>query len=116
MVSDNQIRSIGRILSDSNTPMKARYRALFTLRGIGSVTAIRIIAENFTDSSSLLKHEMAYCLGQMQNEYALDILRDLVQDIQQDIIVRHEAGESFHSFFSLMLIHIIYRFPYNECM
>lgn len=72
--------------------MKARYRALFTLKNIGGTDAIDAIAANFTDESGLLKHELAYCLGQMQDEYALNILRGVVQDVKQDVIVRHEAG------------------------
>lgn len=92
MVTEEQLTKIGHILSDVRSPMKARYRALFTLKAFGGSKAIDIIAANFSDESGLLKHELAYCLGQMQDEYALDILRGVVKDEKQDVIVRHEAG------------------------
>ena len=92
-VTDSSIRNIGRILIDVTQPLKARFRALFTLRNLGGPTAINCIAACFTDSSALLKHECAYCLGQMQDERALCVLSDVLKDQQQEAIVRHEAGE-----------------------
>lgn len=94
---DNTIQKIGKILSNSQAPMKARYRALFTLKNLGGKLSIDTIADNFTDESSLLKHELAYCLGQMQDPYALDVLRAVVGDENQHVIVRHEAGKSICS-------------------
>jgi len=82
------------VLSDRSAPMKARYRALFALKNIGGTEAINTIAANFADTSALLKHELAYCLGQMQDEQALDVLRNVVRDVKQDVIVRHEAAEA----------------------
>ena len=92
MVTEKQLRGVGKVLSDASAPMKARYRALFTLKDIGGAEAVAIMASNFSDQSVLLKHEIAYCLGQMQDEGALRILRDIVRDEKRDIIVRHEAG------------------------
>ena len=94
MIDEEKVEKIGVILHNNNAPMKARYRALFTLRNLGGKSAIDTIASAFTDDSSLLKHELAYCLGQMQDSYSLSILRNVVKDEQQDAIVRHEAGES----------------------
>ena len=92
MVTKKQLQGVGKVLSDTSAPMKARYRALFTLKDIGGAEAVAIMARNFLDQSVLLKHQIAYCLGQMQDEEALRILRDVVRDEKRDIIVRHEAG------------------------
>ncbi|KAJ1350973.1 Deoxyhypusine hydroxylase [Parelaphostrongylus tenuis] len=48
----------------------------------------------FADDSALLKHELAYCLGQTQNKTAIPILIDVLKDHKQEPIVRHEAAEA----------------------
>ncbi|CAH2233025.1 deoxyhypusine hydroxylase [Pararge aegeria] len=93
-VSDDAIKSVGNVLNDPNRPMKERFRALFALRNIGGETAIKCISECFRDESVLLKHELAYCLGQMQDTNAIPVLIRMLEDANQDPIVRHEAGEA----------------------
>lgn len=92
-VSENAVKNIGNVLNDPSRPMKERFRALFTLRNIGGETAIQCISECFKDESVLLKHELAYCLGQMQDRRAIPILRSVLEDPNHDPIVRHEAGK-----------------------
>ncbi|XP_063002943.1 deoxyhypusine hydroxylase [Elgaria multicarinata webbii] len=94
MVTEKEVELIGRTLVDSNQPLKARFRALFTLRNLGGPAAIEWISHAFGDDSALLKHELAYCLGQMQDERAIPVLVDVLQDDSQDPMVRHEAGEA----------------------
>ncbi|KAF3419976.1 hypothetical protein E2986_03933 [Frieseomelitta varia] len=93
-VNENQISAIGRILNDQNRPLKERFRALFTLKNIGGAEAIQQIYNCFNDESALLKHELAYCLGQMQDSHAIPILIEILKDITQEPMVRHEAGEA----------------------
>ncbi|XP_053973696.1 deoxyhypusine hydroxylase [Hylaeus volcanicus] len=93
-VSENQIVAIGRVLNDKNRPLKERFRALFTLKNIGGSKAIEQIRKCFKDESALLKHELAYCLGQMQDPYAIPILIEVLKDVTQEPMVRHEAGEA----------------------
>jgi len=93
-VSDEQIEKVSNVLLDVDRPLKERFRALFTLKNIGSDKCIDEIAKGFKDSSALLKHELAYCLGQMQNQKALPLLVSVLEDDNQEPIVRHEAGEA----------------------
>nr|XP_054764155.1 deoxyhypusine hydroxylase-like [Lytechinus pictus] len=88
------VRKIGNILNDQNQQLAERFRALFTLRNIGGETAIECIGKSFSDPSSLLKHESAYCLGQMQDLRAIPLLTSVLEDDTQETIVRHEAGEA----------------------
>lgn len=88
------ISDIGNVLLDATRPMKERFRALFTLRNIGGELSIRCIEKCFSDSSSLLKHECAYCLGQMRDPCAVPKLQSILQDENEEPIVRHEAGEA----------------------
>lgn len=45
----------------------------------------------FMDESALLKHELAYCLGQMKNTKALPVLEHVLADEREDPMVRHEV-------------------------
>lgn len=90
--SESDILNIGRVLNDSARPLKERFRALFTLKNIGGTIAIDQIHACFKDPSALLKHELAYCLGQMRDPAAISILTSVLEDLSQEPMVRHEAG------------------------
>lgn len=94
MVPKDKIILIGSVLNDTKRPLKERFRALFTLKNIGGDVAVDCISSCFEDPSALLKHELAYCLGQMQDKKALQILISVLKDTSQDPMVRHEAGEA----------------------
>lgn len=93
----NSLRDILLNVS-GNTPLAHRFRALFNLKNLGhegNNRAIDIIAEGFKDESDLLKHELAYVLGQTKNLYAIDALQAVLKDDKnQTPIVRHEAAEA----------------------
>lgn len=88
------IDAIGSILNNDQQPLKERFRALFTLRNIGGKASIEWIEKCFSDSSKLLKHECAYCLGQMQDPLAVPKLESILRDTSEEPIVRHEAAEA----------------------
>lgn len=88
------IKHVGALLNDSSKPLKERFRALFTLKNIGGQVSIEEIARCFSDRSDLLKHELAYCLGQMQDIRAIPSLTSVLNNEEQSVIVRHEAGEA----------------------
>jgi deoxyhypusine monooxygenase len=48
----------------------------------------------FKDESELLKHELAYVLGQTGNLHAVGYLESVLDDPNQQEIVRHEAAEA----------------------
>lgn len=92
--SSSTVEAVGAVLNDCTKSLDERFRALFTLRGIGTRKAIDQISKCFNDTSVLLKHECAYCLGQIGDVGALPVLTSVLEDIQQDPMVRHEAGEA----------------------
>lgn len=49
---------------------------------------------SLSDSSALLKHECAYCLGQIQDPCAVYALSLVLADRDQEAMVRHEAAEA----------------------
>lgn len=112
MANHADISAVGRILVNPKQDLTTRFRALFTLRNLGGPEAITWISEAFVDESALLKHELAYCLGQMQDERAIPILETVLKDTNQEPMVRHEAGETYShilpSFFSFLFLGMSY--------
>ena len=88
------IAKIGQVLVDPQRPLKERFRALFTLKNVGGADALDWMVKTFEDDSALLKHEVAYCLGQMGDPGAVPVLKDILCDAKREPIVRHEAGEA----------------------
>lgn len=110
------INSIGKILVDQNRPMKERFRALFTLRNIGGEIAVKCIEGCFNDDSSLLKHECAYCLGQMQDPIAVDKLEEILCDASEEAIVRHEAAEALGAIGQDRSIELLHKYSNDSCI
>lgn len=100
--SNNQVQTLRKILTSEQEPLARRFRALFSLKFLAStqppteqtVPAIEAIAAAFTSPSALLKHELAYCLGQSRNDAAISPLRHVLQDKAEDAMCRHEAAEA----------------------
>ena len=74
--------------------MFQRMRALFALRNIGCSDSVEALSAAFSSPSALLKHEIAYVLGQIQNPLAIPSLINPLQDTTEDVMVRHEAAEA----------------------
>ncbi|KAH9909107.1 deoxyhypusine hydroxylase [Xylariomycetidae sp. FL2044] len=95
------ISSLRESLCSESTPLPIRFRALFSLKHLArheadddAVAAIDAIADGFKSPSALLKHELAYCLGQSANAAAVPPLRKVLADLQEDSMCRHEAAEA----------------------
>ena len=92
--SETDISVLKSILLDENIRMFERMRAIFSLRNDRSQKAIEILCKAFQSKSALLKHEIAYVLGQMQDPSAVPTLIGILSDVQEHIMVRHEAAEA----------------------
>ncbi|KPM03090.1 deoxyhypusine hydroxylase-like protein [Sarcoptes scabiei] len=94
-LTEAEFEQTGRCLCNETIPINQRFRALFTLKNIGGSKAIDLISSVlFRSESILLKHECAYCLGQMQDAYAIDALQKVLANFDEHPMVRHEAGEA----------------------
>ncbi|KAJ4334313.1 deoxyhypusine hydroxylase [Didymella glomerata] len=97
-----QVSQLRSILTSEQEPLARRFRALFSLKYLASlqppseetVPAIEAIAAGFGSPSALLKHELAYCLGQSRHDAAIAPLRQVLMDKQEDAMCRHEAAEA----------------------
>jgi len=113
-VLDEDVLKISKSLHDVNRPLKDRFRALFTLKNIASDLCIEEIGKGFKDPSALLKHELAYCLGQMQDLRAIPILSAVLEDDNQETIVRHEAGEALGAIGCLDVLPLLQKYSRHE--
>ena len=95
-ITEDQVEKVGNLLINPERPLKERFRALFTLKNIGGQQSIDWIAKAFSDESALLKHEVAYCLGQLQDPLAIPILTQVLSDPAREPmpIVWHKAAEA----------------------
>jgi deoxyhypusine monooxygenase len=71
-----------------------RYRAMFSLRNRNTQEAALALAEAFSDSSALFRHEIAYVMGQMENPATVPSLKKVLMDHTEHKMVRHEAAEA----------------------
>lgn len=107
-VSAEQIKVIGEVLADERQPLARRFRALFTLRNVNSGDCVDLIGAVLRrDSSALLKHECAYCLGQMGQPTANPILAEVLANAAEHPMVRHEAGEALGAIGSLDSVDVL---------
>jgi deoxyhypusine monooxygenase len=79
---------------DETLPMFQRMRAVFALRNAGGKRAIDALARVFEDPSALLRHEVAYVMGQMGDAHALPVLTRVLATESEHVMVRHEAAEA----------------------
>ncbi|CAI2342509.1 unnamed protein product [Caenorhabditis sp. 36 PRJEB53466] len=113
--TDVQIDQFGEALNDVKRPLKARFRALFILRNTGCDRSVEWIGKCLNDESALLKHELAYCLGQMQNKSAIPTLVNVLEDEKQEPMVRHEAGEALGAIADPSVKEILQKYAHDPC-
>ena len=82
------------VLHDESEPMFQRMRSVFSLRNHGGPRAIDALSKALVTPSALLKHEIAYVMGQMQEPSARPHLERMLQDTKEHVMVRHEAAEA----------------------
>lgn len=81
-------------LLDRSLPMFQRMRAVFALRNRGGPAAVEALAAAFDDPSALLRHELAYVLGQMGDAHAVPFLTAVLRKPHEHVMVRHECAEA----------------------
>jgi deoxyhypusine monooxygenase len=100
--TDPEILALRTALTSESSPLAKRFRALFLLKHHAAqhpptpqtLPAIQAISAAFPSPSALLKHELAYCLGQTKNLDAVPYLRNVLEDREEDSMCRHEAAEA----------------------
>lgn len=91
------VTDLSKVLLDEDQEMYERYAALFALRNKGGQKAVEAIITALGSQSALLKHEVAYVLGQLQDKSATYALAETLKNIYEHPMVRHEAAEALGS-------------------
>jgi deoxyhypusine monooxygenase len=83
-------------LLNINNSIFNRYRSIFSLRNRGDSNCVIALGECLIsdNSSVLLRHEVAYVLGQLQNPLAFKFLEISLRNKNEHYIVRHESAEA----------------------
>jgi len=100
--SQKELNDAGIVLCDQSRALKERFRALFSLKeavkldptNSDLIVNLMFKALDKNEPSALLKHEVAYCLGQTECPKAISLLETVLADTSREPIVRHEAGEA----------------------
>ncbi|XP_047325917.1 deoxyhypusine hydroxylase-like [Impatiens glandulifera] len=93
----SSLEDLRDLLHNEDKNMYERYAALFALRNLGGDKAIAAIIGSLSSKSALLKHEVAYVLGQLQDKAASEALSRILMDVNEHPMVRHEAAEALGS-------------------
>merc|ERR1712183_302508 len=81
-------------LLDETLPLFDRYRAMFSLRNKADDVSVKALASGLGCSSALLRHEVAFVLGQVASPCAVSELMDRLKDEEESPMVRHECAEA----------------------
>lgn len=96
---------------NASQPVSARMRAIFGLKGLGNDASVRALERSLrSDPSALVRHEIAYVLGQMKAKSAIQTLQMTLCDNSEDVMVRHEAGEALGAIGDLSVLPLLHVF------
>lgn len=100
---------------DTKLPLFERYRAMFTLRDLGTTESVLELAKGLEDrSSALFRHEIAFVFGQMQNPASVTALKKTLENINELDMVRHEAAEALGSIATPECLPILKKFKEDQ--
>lgn len=88
------IAKLTDILLNEDEKLFERYRAMFSLRNIQIEESINALGKGLKCKSALFRHEIAFVLGQIQNECSIKVLTENLQDENENEMVRHECAEA----------------------
>ena len=109
-----QLGTLRSTLLDEEEKMFQRMRAVFKLRNIRSPESCLALCEAFSSKSALLRHELAYVLGQMQMDEAIPTLIHILSDTKEHVMVRHEAAEALGAIGNPKAIEVLKKYLDDE--
>jgi deoxyhypusine monooxygenase len=88
-----ETKDVGAILQNENFPSFERYRAMFSLRNRGAAECVMELGKTLGEdlSSALLRHELAYMLGQIQHLNSVEALAERLRRDNEHGVVRYES-------------------------
>ena len=71
---------LAQVMQDENAFIAERMETCFKLKHKGGEKALEALATGLTSTSTLLKHEICYVMGQMRDTNAITILEKVLRD------------------------------------
>lgn len=116
--AEKQAASVAELraqLLDGSKPLFDRYRVMFSLRNRGGEAAAAALADGLRDpDSALFRHEVAYVLGQMQEDTVAESLVASLTDEGEHPMVRHEAAEALGAIGTEACMSVLRRYAGDE--
>lgn len=113
------IEEIAAKIKSEETPIEIRMRLLFEARHIGGDAAVNALIGGLESSTSvLLRHEIAYVLGQLgiHSDVAIGTLKQLLKDDREDAMVRHEAAEGLAALGVISALPLVAEYLNDSCV
>ncbi|CAH0488576.1 unnamed protein product [Peronospora farinosa] len=103
-------------LLDLSEPTGKRTRAIFYLRSRGSVKDLQVLLTALLnrEDSELMRHELAYVIGQFRMEEACETLQQVLMDESDDDMVRHEAAEALGAIGAAQSLPVLEKFSADQ--
>lgn len=119
MVTEHAEIEALRTCLGSTDPIAKRMNSVFILKALHKehpVEALEALTAGFVSDSVLLKHEIAYVMGQLGDPRANETLTALLRNVSEDPIVRHEAGEALAAIGSLSSLEVLIEGASDPCV
>lgn len=91
---NKSVEELKKILLDEEENLFVRYRAMFSLRNLRTKEGVLAISAGLKGKSALFRHEIAFVLGQLQDENSIPFLIENLRDPLENEMVRHECAEA----------------------
>ena len=94
--SDPNEKNEKNALYEQRGDLIERYRAMFSLRNRGGEECVQQLCRALIEdtSSPLLRHEVAFVLGQLQHPSSISALEESLSRLDEHAMVRHESAEA----------------------
>lgn len=112
--SQKTVPDLKQILLDENASLFDRYRAMFSLRNLRTKDAVIALGEALRSGSALFRHEIAFVLGQLQDENGVPYLKQSLEDASENEMVRHECAEALGAIATKECYEILNRYVKDE--
>lgn len=92
--ASKDVEQLKSVLLDENENLFNRYRAMFSLRNLRTKESVQALGAGLKGKSALFRHEVAFVLGQLQDEHGIPFLVENLKDPAENEMVRHECAEA----------------------
>lgn len=111
---ETDVNILKNVLLNDNSSLFDRYRAMFSLRNLRSKQAVEALGVALRSGSALFRHEVAFVLGQLQDEHSVKYLKESLEDEKENEMVRHECAEALGAIASKECFDILQKYLEDE--